>query len=197
MITNNAALNSLWLCVPAPPLRYVTPTITLALDFASWGLQNEKRAGVGSALAWHADRPVGGGVRLSPSRAGRIPPEAFKGVRCQAVSFKRLGPGPCSSQVPGKCPEVGLRRGNVHHAGSADPLQSSSSRKPPGIWTPNTPDCLCTDLAPVVYPGPLWEAKCTVTENLRCGRRLGLVVTSQCSHPRNPCPPVSSSAWAG
>lgn len=187
-------MNSLWLCVPAPPLRYVTPTITLALDFASWGLQNERCAGEGSALAWHADRPAGGRVGPSPSQAGQIPPEALRGVRRQAVSFKGLRPS--SSQVPGKCPEVDLGRGNLHYAGSPHPLQSSSSRKPPGIWTPNTPDCLCTDLAPVVSSF-LWGGRSMAIESLRSARRLGLVLTSQGSHPCNPCPSASSSVWAG
>lgn len=113
MTANNAVLNSLWLCVPGPLLRYVTPMITLALDFPSWGLENERCAGEGPALAWHADRPVGRRGQALPSLAGQIPPVSLRGVRRQAVSFKRLGLGPFCSQVPRKCPEVVWRKGSV------------------------------------------------------------------------------------
>lgn len=47
-----------------------------------------------------------GGVGLSPSLAGQIPLESLRGARHPGVSFRRLGPGPSSPQVPGKRPEV-------------------------------------------------------------------------------------------
>ena len=138
MTANNAVLNSLWLCVPGPLLRYVTPTITLALDFPSWGLENERCAGEGPALAWHADRPVGRRGQALPSQAGQIPPVSLRGVRRQAVSFKRLGLGPSGSQVPRTYPEVVWRKGI--YAMQVRPIlcHALPPRNLLGIWTPTT-----------------------------------------------------------
>lgn len=67
--------------------------------------------GEGPALAWHADRPVG--WCRAGWEAGQIPPESLGGMRYQRLSFRRLGLGSSSSQVPGKCPELSEERESV------------------------------------------------------------------------------------
>lgn len=104
MIANSAALNNLWLCIPTPPLRYVTPTITLALIFLAgacrmrglW-VKGQPWPGMQTGL-WEAG--------LGGTDSSGVP----QGSEAPRSEFQKVAAGPSSSQVPDRCPEVVWRQ---------------------------------------------------------------------------------------